>query len=210
MRVVLEGAIAGAAFSSGDAFVVGLWDSGPLGAMADVMWTQPSGRRVLLAPDERVAAFVSGVYSFDETVAVSFAVTRWADGFELSAGELRLMATLSRPHPLFALRPRRLRRSLAWVRVEDALLRPVVGRFVIGGGDGVRMRGKTPGGQREWYRIDGYRRVLSATARLGGRDLGPLAPLAPDLGFGFSGFPRHPAFVACSPVLDGVDGRLVE
>ncbi|HYP22455.1 MAG TPA: hypothetical protein VEV43_02680 [Actinomycetota bacterium] len=203
MRIVLEGAIAGLGFSSGDCFVVGLWDSGPLGPMADVMWAQPSGRRVLLAPDERVAAFVAGVYSFDETRVVPFDVTRSADGFELSAGELRVGAALGRRHPLFALRPRRLRRSLAWVRVEDAVLRPLVGRFLIGGGGGVRMRGTTPGGRREWYRIDGYRKVLSATGRLGGRDLGPLTSLRPDLGFGFSGFPTRPAFVTCSPVLEG-------
>lgn len=209
MRIVLEGAIAGLGFSSGDCFVVGLWDTGPLGAMADVMWAQPSGRRVLLAPDERVGAFVSGVYSFDETRVVPFALTRAADGFELTAGELQVTASLGRAHPLFALRPRALRRSLAWVSVEDALLRPLVGRFVIGGGGGVRMRGTTPGGHREWYRIDGYRRIVSATARFGGRDLGPLGALAPDPGFGFSGFPRRPAFVTCSPVLDGIEPRLV-
>lgn len=203
MRIVLEGAIAGLGFSSGDSFVVGLWDSGPLGPMADVMWAQPSGARVLLAPDERVAAFVSGIYSFDEARVVPFDVARSAEGFELSAGELHVTAALGRPHPLFALRPRRLRRSLAWVRVEDAVLRPLAGRFVIGGGDGVRMRGTTPGGRREWYRIDGYRRIVSATGELGGRDLGPLASLREDLGFGFSGFPRRPAFVTCSPVLDG-------
>lgn len=209
MRIVLEGAIAGLGFASGDSFVCGLWDAGPLGPMVDVMWAQRSGRRVLLAPDDRVAAFVSGIYSFDETRVVPFALARASGRFELTAGELVVTARLGSPHPLFALRPRRLRRCLAWVRVEDVLLRPLIGRFVIGGGGGVRMLGTTPGGQREWYRIDGYRRVVSATARVGGRDLGPLAALAPDLGFGFSGFPRRPAFVTCSPVLDGVEPGLL-
>lgn len=204
MRVVLEGAIAGLGFESRDSFVVGMWDSGPLGPMLDVMWARPDGRRVLLAPDDDVAAFVAGIYAFDETRVVPFDLSRRPRGFSLDAGELRVEADLGAPHRLFALRPRRLRRSLAWVRVEDLLLRRIVGRFVIGGVSGVRMHGTTPAGAEEWYRIDGYRPVVSARATVGGASLGTLAPLAADLRFGFSGFPRRPAFVTCSPVLDGV------
>ena len=202
MRIVLEGAIAGVAFASGDNFVVGLWESGPLGPMTDVMWARPDGTRVLLAPDEDVAAFVAGTYSFDETRVVPLEVRRSATAFSLTAGDVSLDAELGRAHRLFALRPRPLRRSLAWVRVEDAVLRPLVGRFVIGGAEGVRMRGTTPSGAREWYRIDGYRPVVAATGAVRGDDLGGLSSMAPDPGFGFSGFPSRPAFVTCSPVLE--------
>lgn len=205
MRIVLEGAIAGLAFESGDAFVAGVWDSGPLGPMTDVMWSQPGGRRVLLAPAEEVAAFVSSVYAFDETRVVPCRALRSRHGFSLTAGDLLLEAQLGRPHPLFALRPRRLRRSLRWVRAEDALARRL-GRIVIRGAEGVRLHGTTPGGAEEWYRIDGYRPVVAARGTLDGVDLGSLTSLRSDVGFGFSGFPRRPAFVTCSPVLEGVKG----
>ena len=204
MRIVLEGAIAGVGFASGDSFVVGLWDSGPLGPMADVMWRRPDGARILLAPGEDAAELISGIYSFDETRVVPFEVRRRDGGVALTAGDLEVDAALGRAHRLFSLRPRWLRRSLTWVRVEDVLARGLVGRFVIGGADGVRLFGTTPGGAKEWYRIDGYRPVVAARCSLGGADLGPLAPLAGDLGFGFGGFPRRPAFVECSPVLEGV------
>jgi hypothetical protein len=203
VRIVLEGSIAGVAFASGDTFVVGMWDSGPLGPMTDVMWSRPDGRRILLAPDDDVAAFVAGVYSFDETRVVPARAASTPGAFEVTAGDLRIEATAGRPHPLFGLRPRSLRRWLPWVRFEDAVLRRLVGRFVIGGGEGVRMHGTTRGGAREWYRIDGYRPIVSASAQLGGRDLGALAELRPDPRFGFSGFPRRPAVVRCSPVLEG-------
>lgn len=204
MKVVLEGAIAGLAFESGHSFVVGLWDAGPLGPMTDVMWARPDRTRVLLAPDAEVAAFVGGTYSFDETQVTPLRAARTSAGFSLSAGDLRLEAELGRPHRLFALRPRPLRRSLAWVRVEDLLLRGLVGRFVIGGAEGVRMYGTTPGGAREWYRIDAYRPIVAARGELAGEDLGGLTDMPADLGFGFSGFPRRPAYVRCSPVLEGV------
>jgi hypothetical protein len=176
--------------------------------MTDVMWARPDGRRILLAPDEDVARFVGGIYSFDETRVGPIRVTRSSGGFELHAGELQLEAELGRPHRLFALRPRRLRRSLAWVRVEDLLARGPLGRVLIGGAEGVRMRGTTPSGVREWYRIDGYRPIVAARGSLGGRELGAMSTIGADLGFGFSGFPKRPAFVTCSPVLEGASGAI--
>jgi hypothetical protein len=175
--------------------------------MTDEMWSRPDGTRVLLAPDEEVAAFVAGTYSFDETRVVPIRTIRSRDGFSLTAGDLRLEAEAGRPHPLFALRPRPLRRWLPWVRFEDAVLRRLVGRFLIGGAAGVRMHGTTPSGAREWYRIDGYRPIVAARADAGGGDLGALADLRPDPGFGFSGFPTRPALVTCSPVIDGHAGQ---
>lgn len=202
-RVVLRGSIAGAGFASGDRFVVGLWASGPLGPMTDVMWAKPDGTRVLLAPSEDVGAFVSAVYNFDMTKIVSISVREGRDGFSLEAGPLALEITAGRPRWVFRLRPRLLRRSLLWVRMEDALLRRVVGRLVLGGAEGVRAFGTTTAGVKEWYRIDGYQPIVAASASLDGRDLGALRPLRPKLGFGFSEFPIRPAIVRCSPVLEG-------
>ncbi|HEV2756849.1 MAG TPA: hypothetical protein VG318_13865 [Actinomycetota bacterium] len=206
MKIVLEGAIAGLAFASGDNFVVGLWDSGPLGPMTDVMWARPDGSRVLLAPDEDVAAFVAGTYSFDETRVVPIRAARSREGFSVTAGDVHLDADAGRAHPLFAARPRPLRRWLPWVRFEDAVLRRLVGRFVVGGAEGVRMHGTTPSGAREWYRIDGYRTIVAARGEVAGADLGALTELRPDPGFGFSGFPSRPALVSCSPVIDRPPG----
>jgi hypothetical protein len=54
--ITFDGHIIGASFASGDRLVAGRWFRSPFGAFADVMWCQPDGRRVLLAPDERVRA----------------------------------------------------------------------------------------------------------------------------------------------------------
>lgn len=202
-EVTLEGAICGLAFESGDRFVIGLWDSGPLGPMLDVMWAQADGTRVLLAPDEDAGAFVAGIYSFDRVETVPFALERRSGGFTLRAGPVALSADLGARRAIFSLRPRFLRRSLTWVRIEDVLLRRLVGRFVLGGAEGVRAFGTTRTGARQWYRIDAYRRVASATASVDGRDLGALRPFEGPVGFGFSEFPAEPAYVSCSPVLQG-------
>lgn len=201
-RIVLEGWIAGVGFATGDRFVIGLWKSGPLGAMNDVMWAHPDGTRTLLAPTKSVADFIDGIYSFDDVRVVNFEVHQSDRGFTASAGPLRLNVRGGDPYRLFALRPRKLRRSLAWVRIEDLFVRRVVGRVVLRGAEGVRAFGRTDTGIKEWYRIDWYRPVVAARATLDGRDLGPVAPLTPAMSFGFSEFPRRPAIVGCSPVLD--------
>jgi hypothetical protein len=201
-RVQLSGKIAGVGFASGDRFVVGVWASGPLGPMTDVMWAKPEGTRVLLAPSELVASFVSSIYDFDVIEVVPISVQELADGFELTAGLLTLAVTAGRPRRIFGLRPSFLRRSLLWVRIEDAVLRRIVGHLVLKGAEGVRSYGKTPNGMREWYRIEEYRPIVGALASIEGRDLGALRPLHPRLGVGFSEFPQQPAVVRCSPVLE--------
>ena len=60
-----HGEIAGVGSSSGVRVVVGHWRESPLGTFADVMLSEPDGTRVLLAPEDAVADFVSTTYRFD-------------------------------------------------------------------------------------------------------------------------------------------------
>lgn len=207
-RVRLEGRIAGVGFASGDRFVAGLWERGPLGPMVDVMWAKPDGSRTLLASSPSVAGFVGGVYAFDETDVVPMDLTQTDRSIALRAGPIQVDLETGDPMVAFSLRPRLLRRRPAWVRVEDALFRPVAGGLLLKGGSGVRLYGRSPSGVREWYCIDGYRKVLRATASLNGRDLGRLRPLLPPARFGFSEFPSRPAVVDCAPVLEGAERYL--
>ena len=169
------------------------------------MWAQPEGTKVLLASSRAVGDFVGGVYEFDEVRVVQARARSSKDGIELEAGPLHLELQTGPQLRLFGLRPRFLRRSAAWVRVEDAVFRPLTGRFLIGGGSGVRLYGRSPSGVKEWYCIDAYRPVISARASLDVRDLGPLTPLEPPAHFGFSEFPPRPAVVDCAPLLEGAE-----
>jgi hypothetical protein len=188
-----EGWIAGAAFASGDRFVAGRWPSSPLGSFADVMWARPDGTRVLLAPDDRVLRFVGAHYTFEEHRRTSVEVSISSRRVWVSAPPLRMRLDLEAPGTisrLLALRPRRLRTLRPWIAFEDVLARPLVGPL-LGGGAGIRARGRTRAGAREWYAIHAFRAAM-ARASLDGADLGPTVP-APACGFGFSEFPPMPA-----------------
>jgi hypothetical protein len=205
-RVLHEfvGAIAAGGFTTGEQVVVGMWRRSPLGAFVDVMWVRPDGHRVLLAPSRVVRDYVADVYAFDDRRVVE--VSGGFDGRRVSvvAGPLRLVLEPARRDWrswVFAARPRGLRRSPAWLQVEDRLAGPL-GRPLLGGAPGVRVAGTTPGGQREWYGVDDYRRVRHGALTVDGRDAGPLSDLRPDLGVGLSAFPTRPALVQLATLIE--------
>jgi hypothetical protein len=189
----LDGVIASAGFASGDRVVLGLWDDGPLGPMRDVMWARPDGTRVLLAPDRRVARFITAVYGFDEVHVVPFRGHRDARAIALDAGPVavRLAAGGAVSFP-----PRP-----AWV---TRYLEAPVARRVLG----VETYGRSPTGVREWYRTVRYRPIRWGRLAVDGVDAGPPGPVRPPLGVGFSEPPARPAAVEVRPRLADVDGRL--
>jgi hypothetical protein len=195
-RWTLSGTIASAGFASGDRIVIGHWTDSPLGAFSDVMWARPDGERVLLAPDQPVADFITALYDFDRVEIVPVkagAGDRW---LELEAGpvevQLKAAAGVRMPVP----RP-------PWVTrfVEAPVARALLG---------VQVYGTTRGGVREWYRFDEHRRIVTGWATAEGRDLGAIGPVAPPVRFGFSEPPQRPSIVAVRPLLEDPSGRLDE
>jgi hypothetical protein len=194
---VFTGCITAGGFASGDCVVVGAWRSSPLGRLVDVMWVRPDGERVLLAPTAEARDYVADLYAFDRAEVVPLRGGWDGGGIAVEAGPLRVRMVAGRRDwrsLLFAARPRVLRRSPTWIRVEDVVGRPFVGAL-IGGADGVRAAGVAPGGQRERYGVDDWRPVVDGSLSVDGRDAGPLTDLRADLGIGLSSFPTRPAVV---------------
>lgn len=190
MRVELAGRIGAAGFASGDRVVVGVWASGPLGPMTDVMWARPDGERVLLAPTQAVADFITSAYRFDRVEIVD--VRGAADGRTLTveAGPLVVRLVAGRG---WRLPPARLRPPWFTRYVEGPIARVVMR---------VHTYGVTPTGVHEWYRADRWSPVVSGTATLDGVDLGPIGPVAPPCRFNFSEPPKRPSITDVRPLLE--------
>lgn len=207
---LFTGCIAAGAFASGDVVVVGCWRSSPFDVFVDVMWVRPNGERVLLAPRRDVRDYVAALYSFDRAEVAPVA-GGWDGGLvAVEAGPLVVRLRPARRDWrswLFAVRPLRLRRSPTWIRVEDVVARPVVGRL-LGGAGAVRAAGTAPGGQRERYGADDWRPLAEGSLAIDGRDAGALVDLPDDLGIGLSAFPRRPALVHVGTLVDGRDGDM--
>jgi hypothetical protein len=190
-RIELRGVIASAGFAAGHRLVVGHWLDSPIGAFTDVMWAQPDGTRVLLAPSPEALALITGVYGFDRTVVVDVQAEHHADRraarLAVVAGPVELVLEGGRPVPVPLSR---------WAPFTRWVQGPVA-RAALG----VRTYGVTPTGVEEWYRASSVRWVRAGVARVDGVDAGPWGPVRPPVRFGVSEPPARPSIVAISPLL---------
>ena len=190
-RDTFRGAIAGLGTTSGVRVVVGRWQESPYGAFTDVMLAEPDGTRWLLAPTAEVADYVASTYRFDrvEVGSVSAAVQRrepwtWrvsAPGLEVSfdVGPRSWLGHVLR------LVPPRVAATPTFTRLTDPVARTLL--------RGVRTRGTAGGGRREHYGATDLHPITASTGTWRGRDLGGLAPVAPEPGFGFGSTPERPS-----------------
>jgi hypothetical protein len=164
--------------------------------MTDVMWARPDGSRVLLAPRQQVADFVTAVYTFDQVEILPIEVGFDGRRLDLRAGRLQVVMQAGPGWrlPFPGLRPPWFTR---WIEARVAL--PLLG---------VRPYGVSATGVRQWYRAHEYRRVVEARATVDGVDLGSLRPFEEPVRFGFSGPPRQPSVVLLRSVLLDPSGRL--
>lgn len=71
----VRGTISSVAFE-GHRFVIGNWQSSPVGRMVDVMWVTDVGRRTLLVAEPAAAEFITAIYSFDEVRSSACSASR--------------------------------------------------------------------------------------------------------------------------------------
>ncbi len=171
--------------------VVGRWTESPFDHFTDVMLAEADGTRRLLAPDREIADYVSATYHFDDIVIgpVSARVTGFgpwvwqvaAPGLDLriEVGGRRSLGRLLRlVPPSLAAAPRF---TLATDPVARVAMR------------GVRTRGTAGGGRREFYGATDLHPITAASGSWRGQDLGSLAPVSPEPGFGFGSTPTRPS-----------------
>lgn len=191
------GQIAGVGSSSGVRVVVGHWPRSPLGPFTDVMLAEPDGTRVLLAPDPDVADFVALTYRFDRVVIGPVTAQVSGGAWHVEGPELSLHLDVGRRTPLgrlLRLVPRPLATAPWWSSLTDPVARVVL--------RGVRTRGSAGHGRREFYGATDLHAVTGLRGRWRGQELGTLAPVTPEPGFGFGSTPARPSVTAVTTTVE--------
>jgi hypothetical protein len=186
-RQRFRGSIAGLGTTAGIRLVVGAWRESPYAAFADVMLAEPDGTRRLLAPPG-VADFVASTYVFDDVQVVPVDVGVDGSEVRVRAGQLEVSFTVGRRTPLgrgLRLVPGPVATAGWWSLVTDPLARALL--------RGVRTRGSAGDGRSETYGATDHHRIEGMRGRWRGRDLGRLADVTPEPGFGFGSTPRRPS-----------------
>ncbi|WP_436795899.1 hypothetical protein [Actinospongicola halichondriae] len=187
----MRGSIVSSGFASGDRVVVGHWQVTPIGPLTDVMWATPDGHRILFAPHAAAAEFITSVYAFDDVEVCEIGVQEGRRRLDITMGDRELSFIARRGVPIPFRRP-------AWF---TRLVEGPIARVLMG----VVTYGTSPTGVREWYRADRWAPLRDARATVSGASLGPMVPVDPPCGFGFSEPPARPSWVAVRPLLEYPD-----
>lgn len=196
-RLAFTGHIAGLGSGAGVGMVIGSWLHSPFGQFADVMVQDADGQRVLLAPTDQVAEFVSATYRFDDIQVGPVTAEHNRDGFSVTAPGLTVTGELGGPAPfdgMLRLVPRRIATAPGWLRAID----PVASRLI----PGVHTAGSARNGRREYYGVRRTRRICAIDGTFRGVDLEGLAPLDPPVRFGFSSASALPQLVTVTTTID--------
>lgn len=191
---VLEGAIIGAGFSSGDRVVIGQWDRSPIGSFCDIMWAEPDGWKTLFVTRAGVGEFISAIYDFDAVIvdaSLQVGTTTKRGDVSWSRGSMEFSFGVGAPFP----------RRPDWVTKK--IERPIARRLL-----GVETNGVSPSGVEETYKAGRLRRITDGWAVVAGRDLGPIGPPTPACGFGFSEPPPFASITEVTSVLADPTGGL--
>ena len=195
-----DGRILGAGTSSGVRLVIGDWRRSPLGDFTDVMVAAADGRRLLLAPDDPVADYVTRTYTFDEVVRcpvdLTETPTKGGRSWVVEAGPLSVRIEIGARTAtgwLLAPIPGPLARSRALATLADPVARRVH--------PGVRTRGTAGQGRREYYGARDQHAVTRLAGTWDGADLGALADVRPAPDFGFSSTPTRPSLTRVTPTV---------
>ncbi len=167
---------------------MGHWFTSPLGSFADVMLEEPDGQRVLLAPSDRVAEFVSSTYTFDEVVVGPVEVVSGPRSRIVTGPGLRLSVRIGSRTALgvlLRLQPRPLIGSPRWASLLDPIARVVL--------PGVRTRGSAGGGRQEFYGASDLHRLVALEGVWRDQPLRELTPVEPPVRFGFGSAPSRPS-----------------
>ena len=90
--------------------------------------------------------------------------------------------------------PSRLATAPWWARLTDPVARVVL--------RGVRTRGTAGNERREYYGATDLHRITELAGSWQGNDLGGLAPVSPEPGFGFGSTPQRPSVTSIVTTID--------
>ena len=176
---IFQGRITSSGFQTGDRIVVGAWNASPFGNFTDIMWAKPDGTRVLIAPTQEIADYVTAMYSFDEVILEEIVSKEEGRSLSVKCNSMDLQFSWKRGIAI------PFKRSLLFIATVELFFAKLI--------FSTRTYGLTRNNRREWYAIDRVSNLSDASATIVGEDVGVMTPMHPPCKFGFSEAPKKPA-----------------
>lgn len=176
---IFKGRITSSAFESGDRIVVGTWKESIFGEFTDIMWAKKDGTRVLIAPTQEIADYVTAMYSFDQIIIEEVSTSQSECELSVNCNTMNLKFRWNRGFPI------PFKRSLLFIGTIELFF----ARLIFS----TRTYGLTNNNRQEWYAIDRVSHITNAAAEIGGKNAGEFGPMKEPCKFGFSEAPKKPS-----------------
>ena len=176
---IFKGRITSSAFESGDRIVVGAWNESIFGKFTDIMWAKKDGTRVLIAPTQEIADYVTAMYSFDKVIIEALSTSLSERSISVECDTMSLEFSWNRG---FAIP---FKRSLLFIQTVELFFAKLI--------FSTRTYGITKDNRQEWYAIDRVSHITNAKAIIDGENVGEFTPMKEPCKFGFSEAPRKPS-----------------
>ena len=178
---VFEGRITSMGFSSGHRFVIGQWSSTPFGAFNDIMWVTPNQERILICDDEKIAAYISSMYTFEDVTIQPISIEQKPTGLHVQTNSIDLSLKWNKGFTI------PFRRSLFFIQNVETWFAKIFFN--------TKTYGITNNHRKEWYMINHLSKVIECEGYMNDETLGTLSNIDETCGFGFSDPPRKPSSV---------------
>lgn len=176
---IFKGRITSSAFESGDRIVVGAWNDSIFGEFTDIMWAKKDGTRVLIAPTQEIADYVTAMYSFDDVILEEVTTSLTERSIKVNCNTMELEFSWNRGFSI------PFKRSLLFIQTVELFF----ARMLFS----TRTFGITNDNRKEWYAIDRVSHIKSATAKINGKNTGKFKSMTEPCKFGFSEAPKKPS-----------------
>ena len=178
---VFEGRITSMGFSSGHRFVIGQWNDTPFGSFNDIMWVTPNQKRILVCGDEKIASYISSMYTFEEVAIQPVSIVQNPNGLQIQTNTIEISLEWSKGFTI------PFRRSLFFIKNVESWFAKVFFK--------TKTYGITNNHRQEWYMINHLSKVIQCEGYMNNESLGTLSNIDETCGFGFSDPPRKPSSV---------------
>ena len=150
------------------------------------MWAKKDGTRVLIAPNQEIADYVTAMYSFDEVILEEVSTTMSERSIKVDCNTMELEFSWNRGFPI------PFKRSLLFIQTIELFFAKLI--------FSTRTYGITKDNRKEWYAIDRVSHITSAKANINSQNAGDFKPMREPCKFGFSEAPKNPLLVRLEPI----------
>ena len=141
--------------------MIGQWNDTPFGSFNDIMWVTPNQKRILVCGDEKIASYISSMYTFEEVAIQPVSIVQHPNGLQIETNSIDISLEWSKGFKI------PFRRSLFFIKNVESWFAKVFFK--------TKTYGITNNHRKEWYMINHLSKIIQCEGYMNDETLGTLS-----------------------------------